>query len=73
MIQVEGPVNTIRRRTFTSERSEENDVRSFQRDCTVCRSPPHRKVLEFTYFLGDRMTRRELIASSSRLGFNKPT
>jgi hypothetical protein len=58
---------------LASQRSGENDERSFQRDCTVCRSPPHRKVLEFTYFLEDRMTRRELIASSSRFGFNKPT
>jgi hypothetical protein len=70
MIQVEGPVNTIRRRTFTSERSEENDVRSFQRDCTVCRSPPHRKVLEFTVF---RWRSNDANFASSRLGFNKPT
>jgi hypothetical protein len=30
--------------------------------CTVCRSPPYCKVPEFKCFVGDRMTRRELIA-----------
>jgi hypothetical protein len=34
--------------------------------CTVCRSPPRCKVLEFECFLGDRMTRRELIAFAVR-------